>query len=82
MKSIRELVEDIVSSIVDSPDKISITEDVSEKGTLYEITVAKDDVGKLIGKEGRVATALRTVVKAAAAKQGVKVLVNVVNTGV
>jgi uncharacterized protein len=79
MLSIRELVEGVVSSIVDNTDTVEIVEEETDSGLLFTITVGKDDVGKLIGKEGRVASALRTVVKAAGAKKGQRVLVNVNN---
>ena len=79
MKEIKVLVETMVRSIVDDVQNVKITEEVSEKGVLYEITVSKDDVGKLIGKGGRVASALRTVAKASGAKNQVRVLINVMN---
>ena len=79
MTQIKELVETMVRSIVDESEQIQVTEEVSEQGILYEITVSKEDVGKLIGKGGRVASALRTVAKASGAKNGVRVLVNVMN---
>lgn len=79
MKEIKVLVETMVKSIVDDVQNVKITEEQSEKGVLYEITVAKDDVGKLIGKGGRVASALRTISKASGAKNGVRVLINVMN---
>lgn len=80
MSEVSVLVEQIVSSIVDEVEKIEIVEVEQPNGLLYEITVSKEDIGKLIGKEGRVASALRTIVKASGAKHGVKVLVNVMNT--
>jgi uncharacterized protein len=79
MKEIKQLVETMVRSIVDDVQNVKLTEEVSEKGVLYEITVAKDDVGKLIGKGGRVASAIRTVAKASGAKHQVRVLINVMN---
>jgi predicted RNA-binding protein YlqC (UPF0109 family) len=79
MLEIKKLVETMVCSIVDDTEKVQITEENSEKGILYEITVSKDDVGKLIGKGGRVASALRTVAKASGAKNGVRILINVMN---
>lgn len=79
MSEIKSLVETMVVSIVDEVEKVKITEEVTESGILYEITVAKDDVGKLIGKGGRVASAIRTVAKASGAKNGVRVLINVMN---
>ena len=79
---IKELIKNIVESIADHPEKISITEEDTGRGILFEIKVDKEDVGKLIGKQGRVAAALRTIAKAAGAKQGTRILVNVANVGV
>lgn len=79
MISMRELVDSIVFSIVDDVDNAEIIEEEIDGCTLFTITVSKDDVGKLIGKEGRVASALRTIAKASGAKRGQRVLVNVNN---
>lgn len=79
MNQIKNLVEVIVCSIVDDIDNIRIVEEVTEQGLYYEITVSKDDVGKLIGKDGRVAKALRTITKASGAKNGIRVLLNVMD---
>ena len=79
MKEIRDLVETMVRSIVDDSKNIQITEEASEESILYEITVSRDDVGKLIGKGGRVASALRTISKASGAKHGTRVQINVMN---
>jgi predicted RNA-binding protein YlqC (UPF0109 family) len=79
MSSVKSLIETVVCSIVDDTGNVQIEEEDTGSGILYKITVSKGDVGKLIGKGGRVASALRTVSKAAGAKQGVRVLVNVMN---
>ena len=79
MEELRELTLVIVKSIVDNEDAATVEVKDSEKGPLLEIKVAKDDVGKVIGKKGRIATSLRTIIKAAAAKSGNKVLLNVFN---
>lgn len=79
MLEIRKTIERMVCAIVDEEDKVQIREEEADGGILFEITVAKDDVGKLIGKGGRVASAIRTVAKASGAKNGVRVLVNVMN---
>lgn len=76
---VQSLIKNIVFSIVDSPDQVFITKEDTDKGILYQVKVGKDDVGKIIGKQGRIATAIRTVAKAAGAKQGVRVMVNVFN---
>ncbi|TKJ43210.1 RNA-binding protein [Candidatus Aerophobetes bacterium Ae_b3b] len=64
----REMVEYIVKQIVDNPEEVKIQEIKGDKVILLEISVAKEDMGKVIGKGGRMATALRTLVGAAAAK--------------
>ena len=77
---VAELLRNMVESIVDDVDSVVVEEVPSKNpGVLYQVKVYKDDVGKVIGKEGRVASALRTVAKAAGAKQGVRVMVNVFN---
>ncbi len=73
----KALVETIVKALVDSPDQIRVTETVGESVVILEILVGPDDVGKVIGKDGRIANAIRTVVKAAAAKQDKKVTVEI-----
>ncbi len=73
----KNLVESIVQSLVDYPDEVSITETTGESIVILEIGVAADDVGKVIGKEGRIANAIRTIVKAAAAKLEKKVTVEI-----
>ena len=73
----KELVEMITKSLVDSPEEVKITETCGESIIILEINVGADDVGKVIGKEGRIANAIRTVVKAAAAKQNKKVTVEI-----
>ena len=77
MDKVKDLITTVVSSIVDDENSIKITEEKNDKGTLFEIRVSKDDAGKLIGKQGRVASALRTLVKAAGAKLGERIFVNV-----
>jgi len=69
----RELVEKLVQAIVDNPEKVQVTEVKGERTIVYEVRVAEEDLGKVIGKEGRIANALRTILKAAAAKLGKKV---------
>jgi predicted RNA-binding protein YlqC (UPF0109 family) len=77
---VADLLRVMVESIVDDTDGVVVEEVPSKNpGVLYQVKVSRDDVGKVIGKEGRVASALRTVAKAAGAKQGVRVMVNVFN---
>ena len=73
----KNLVEMIVRSLVDNPDDVIINETAGESIIILEISVSPDDVGKVIGKEGRIANAIRTVVKAAAAKLDKKVTVEI-----
>ena len=73
----KNLVELIVKGLVDSPDEVVITETSGESVMIIEIRVSAEDVGKVIGKEGRIANAIRTVVKAAAAKNNKKVTVEI-----
>ena len=73
----KELVEVIAKSLVDVPDEVVVTETESEKGTILELRVAQSDMGKVIGKQGRIAKAIRSVVKAAASKEDKKVIVEI-----
>ncbi|HHJ00735.1 MAG TPA: KH domain-containing protein [Candidatus Aerophobetes bacterium] len=73
----REFVEYMVKRIVDNPDEVQVQEVKAEKVILLEIRVAKEDMGKVIGKGGRVAIALRTLVGAAAAKIKKRVMVEI-----
>ena len=74
----KELVEVIAKSLVDFPDEVVVKETVNEKSILLELSVAKSDMGKVIGKQGRIARAIRSVVKAAASKEDKKVIVEIV----
>ena len=69
----KELVEYIAKSIVNEPDKVSITEELSDDGIVLKLTVADDDKGRVIGRQGRVAQAIRTLIRVKAAKAGQKV---------
>lgn len=73
----RELVEYIVKALVDKPDQISVKETAGETVTILEIRTAPEDAGKVIGREGRIANAIRTITKAAAAKENKKVTVEI-----
>lgn len=74
----KELVEVIAKALVDYPDEVSVTETENEKEIILELRVAQSDMGKVIGKQGRIAKAIRSVVKAAASKETKKVLVDIV----
>jgi predicted RNA-binding protein YlqC (UPF0109 family) len=73
----KELVEYIVKALVDKPDEVNVAETQGESLTILEISASQEDVGKVIGREGRIANAIRTVVKAAAAKQQKRVTVEI-----
>jgi uncharacterized protein len=73
----KELVEVIAKSLVDYPDEVVVTEKESEKTLVLELHVAQSDMGKVIGKQGRIAKAIRAVVKAAASRTDKKVIVEI-----
>ena len=73
----KELVEVITKALVDEPDQVVVTEKAEGKTTVIEVHVAEGDMGKVIGKQGRIAKAIRSVVKAAAAKADKKVVVDI-----
>ena len=68
MSQLREFVEFMAKSIVDSPEEVQVTEVAGEKTTVIELRVASEDLGKVIGKQGRTAKAIRSILSAAAAK--------------
>ena len=74
----KELLEAIAKALVDYPDEVSVTEVEAEKSLILELHVSKDDMGKVIGKQGRIAKAIRAVVKAAAVKENKRVVVEIV----
>lgn len=73
----KELVEVIAKSLVENPEEVTVTERHSGKTTVVELKVAPSDMGKVIGKQGRIAKAIRAVVKAAASKEDKKVVVDI-----
>ncbi|HVN66987.1 MAG TPA: KH domain-containing protein [Candidatus Sulfotelmatobacter sp.] len=73
----KELVEYIVKALVDKPEAVEINEVQGEMATIIEVRTAPEDAGKVIGREGRIANALRTIVKAGAAKQQKKITVEI-----
>lgn len=73
----KELVEVIAKSLVDYPDEVQVTETENDKAVVLELKVAQSDMGKVIGKQGRIAKAIRTVVKVAASKEDRKVIVEI-----
>jgi predicted RNA-binding protein YlqC (UPF0109 family) len=75
----RELVELMVRSLVDYPEQARVNEVAGESVVVYEVSVADDDLGKVIGKGGRIANAMRTIVKAAASKTDKKATVEILS---
>ena len=73
----KDLVEVIAKALVDDPDSVVVTEKQEGRTTVVEVKVAESDMGKVIGKQGRIAKAIRSVVKAAAAKEDKKVVVDI-----
>ncbi|MCF6094348.1 KH domain-containing protein [Microaerobacter geothermalis] len=73
----KELVEVIAKSLVDHPEDVRVQEIEKDRYIVYELSVNSDDMGKVIGKQGRIAKAIRTVVSAAAAKENKKVIVEI-----
>ena len=73
-----ELVSAIAKSLVEHPDQVQVSESVEDGTTVIRLKVAEDDMGMVIGKQGRIAKAIRTVVKAAATRSGQKVMVEIV----
>jgi predicted RNA-binding protein YlqC (UPF0109 family) len=73
-----ELVEYIAKALVDHPENVSVNQVEGEQSIILELKVDSEDIGKVIGKQGRIAKAIRTVVKAAAAKEGKRVVVEII----
>ena len=73
----KELVEVIAKALVDNPDEVVVTESAKNDEIIVELTVAPSDMGKVIGRQGRIAKAIRTVVKAASSKCDKKVVVEI-----
>ena len=73
----KELVEVIAKALVDNPEEVAVTESMKDDEVVLELTVAPSDMGKVIGKQGRIAKAIRSVVKAAAPKEDKKVTVEI-----
>ncbi|MBE6094808.1 MAG: KH domain-containing protein [Schwartzia succinivorans] len=74
----KEIVEIIARSLVDHPESVVVEEKDEDRMTVFELHVAQEDMGKVIGKQGRIAKALRTVVKAAATRENKRVTVEII----
>jgi len=68
----KELIEYIAKSIADVPDEVVVTEESDDRGIIFKLQVADEDKGRVIGKQGRVAEAMRTLLRVSAAKQGTR----------
>jgi len=75
----KDRVEYIVKSLVDAPDEVSINVIEGEKSTILELKVASEDVGKVIGKQGRIAKAIRTILSASATKDGKRAVLEILD---
>lgn len=74
----KELVEYIAKSIVNAPDQVVVTTEASDQGVTLRLQVATDDKGRVIGKEGRVAQAMRTLVRVVATREGKKAMLEII----
>ena len=74
----KELIKFMAQALVDHPEQVEVSEVAGEQTSVIELRVAKEDLGKVIGKQGRRAQAIRTIVKARATRQGTRVIVDIV----
>lgn len=77
-KILKELIELIIKGIVDNPDKVEINEIIGEKTSIFEVRVDSNDMGKVIGRQGRNIKSIRTVVNAAAQKDDKRVVIEII----
>ena len=75
----KELLETLAQALVDKPEEVNVSVVEGEKSVILQLHVAQDDIGKVIGKQGRIAKALRTIVKASATKSGKKAIVEIMD---
>ncbi|HWP96507.1 MAG TPA: KH domain-containing protein [Syntrophomonadaceae bacterium] len=73
----KNLVEYIARALVDNPEQVNVVETDGDRALVLELRVAGDDMGKVIGKQGKIAKSIRTITKAAAAKEGKRVVVEI-----
>lgn len=78
-RELREVLTTVILSIIDDQNLLEIQEEEVESGVSFEVRVGPEDVGKIIGKNGRIANSIRTVMKAAGAKLSTKVMVSIYN---
>ena len=74
----KDLIEYIAKSIVNAPDSVVVTEEQDEQGIILKLKVADEDTGRVIGKQGRIAEAMRTLIRVKAAKKGTKATLEIV----
>ncbi len=74
----KELIEYIAKSLVDHPDQVRVEETMGARSMIYELKVASDDMGRVIGKRGRVANAMRSLLRVAAARTGKRAILEIV----
>ena len=77
-ENMKDLVEYIAKSIVNAPDSVVVTEEQDEQGIILKLKVADEDKGRVIGKQGRIAEAMRTLIRVKAAKKGTKATLEIV----
>ncbi len=77
MADLKELIEYVAKALVDNPDLVSVTEIPGEKTVIYELKVGEGDLGKVIGREGKTAKAIRTIISAAAMKKGKRAVLEI-----
>ena len=75
----KELVQYLVQSIVNQPDAVEVTETQDDNASVMELKVAKEDLGRIIGKQGRTANSLRTILNAAAARADRKIVLEIID---
>lgn len=73
----KEVVEILAKALVDNPDQVIVDQKATERTVHLQLTVAPEDMGKVIGKQGKIANAIRTIVKAAAVKDGRRIIVDI-----
>ncbi|MCD4784187.1 MAG: KH domain-containing protein [Candidatus Eremiobacteraeota bacterium] len=74
----KELLEYLAKALVDKPEEVEVSQVEGERSVILELRVSSDDMGKVIGKQGRIAQALRTIIKAAAVKDGKRVMIEII----
>ncbi|MEE8469999.1 MAG: KH domain-containing protein [Dehalococcoidia bacterium] len=75
----KDLIEYIAKSIVDKPEEVKVTEEPTEDGVVLRLEVAPEDTGKVIGKEGRIANAMRTLLRVAAIRKGTRATLEIIS---